>query len=416
MVAENGDGGRRGWRGLTLDLGPLRRHRQFQLLVISWGVSFFGSMITYVAVPFEVFHLTHSSLDVGLVGLVELVCLLSTAFLGGALADAVDRRKLVLGTEALMAIGAACLALDASLIHPRVWPFFVIAGLEAGIDAIQRPALTALIPRLVDPSEMTAAAAIHSFESTIGQIAGPAVAGLIIATAGLPVAFLVDLGTFALSLVALAAMVAVPPPPDAAGPSIRRVLEGFAYARSRPELIGTYTVDLLAMFFGMPMALFPALASRYGGAGVLGLLYAAPSVGACLATATSGWTRRAHRHGRAILAAAASWGAAIVIFGLAHPLWLAVAGLIVAGGADMISGIFRTTLWNQTIPDSLRGRLASVELVSYSAGPLLGNAESGAAASLIGVGPAIVAGGALCVVSIAVCAAVFPSLRSYDDR
>lgn len=408
--------GRSGWRALALDLGPLRRHRDFRLLAFSRGISFFGSMITYVAVPFQVYRLTRSSLAVGAVGLVELACLLSMVFLGGALADAIDRRKLVLGGEVALAAGSIALAANASLPHPRVWPIFVAVALMAGFDALQRPSLDALMPRLVDPTELAAAASIESLEGTIGQVAGPALAGIIIAFAGLPAAYLADVLTFALSVAALAAMRAVPPPRDSAPPSVRRVVEGFAYARSRPDLLGTYAIDLLAMFFGMPSALFPAIASRYGGAGVVGLLYAAPSAGAFVVALTSGWTARIHRHGRAIAAAAVVWGAAIVVFGLGHWLWLAVAGLVLAGAADMVSGLFRTTLWNRSVPDSLRGRLASLEFVSYSAGPLLGNAEAGTAAAAFGVEASVVAGGVLCVLSVAACAAACRQLLAYDDR
>lgn len=401
---------------MALDLGPLRGHRDFRLLTMSRGVSFLGSMITFVAIPFQVFQLTHSSLYVGLLGLVELAFLLALAFLGGALADAVDRRRLVLGTECLLALCSVALAVNAGLPHPRIWPLFVLAGIMAGLGALQRPALEAIIPRLVEPHQLAAAGAIGAFEGTVGMIAGPALAGILIAGPGLPVTFVVDVATFVFSVVALASMAAVPPPPDAARPSIGRVLEGLAYARSRPELLGTYLVDLVAMFFGMPMALFPAIAARYGSATVLGLLYAAPSVGALIATSTSGWTGRIHRHGRAILIAAGAWGAGIVVFGSADRVWLAVAGLVGAGAADMVSGIFRSTLWNRTIPDSLRGRLASVELVSYSAGPLLGNAEAGIAASVIGLGPSVVLGGGLCLLAVAVAAVVLPGLRGYDDR
>jgi MFS family permease len=226
----------------------------------------------------------------------------------------------------------------------------------------------------------------------------------------------VDAASFGVSLVALSAMRAVPLPPEAERPSLRRVVEGLRYARSRPDLIGTYLIDMAAMFFGMPMALFPALAQRYGGSAALGALYAAPSVGSLLATLTSGWTGRVHRHGRAICVAAAIWGLAIVGFGLAPWLWLALAGLAVAGAADMVSGIFRMTMWNRSIPDHLRGRLASIELISYTSGPLLGNAEAGAAASLLGLRGSVVSGGILCVASVAVTAAFLPAFRAYDDR
>jgi MFS family permease len=189
-----------------------------------------------------------------------------------------------------------------------------------------------------------------------------------------------------------------PPPPEDAEPfSVRGVAEGLRYAASRQELVGTYVVDIIAMFFGMPMALFPALAERYGGTAVVGLLYAAPGAGSIVATLTSGWAARVHRHGRAVVLAAAGWGVAIVGFGLAHVLWLALACLAVAGGADAVSGIFRATIWNETIPDRLRGRLAGVEMISWSTGPMLGNAESGLAAGLVGLEASVVAGGVLCV-------------------
>jgi len=412
----DGDSPRTGWRALTVDLGPLRRHRDLRLLTISRGISFFGSMITYVGIPYQVFRLTHSSLAVGMLGAAELACLLSSAFVGGALADATDRRRLVLGTEATLALCSVALLVNAALARPRTWILFVIAGVMAGLNGIQRPALAALIPRLVDAHELASTAAIESLQGTVAMIAGPALAGLLIAGPGLPATFGVDVGTFALSLVALAAMVAVPPPADAERPSVRRVLEGLRYARSRQELVGTYVIDMAAMFFGMPIALLPAIAARYGGAGALGALYAAPPAGAFLATVTSGWTSRVHRHGLAIAAAATLWGGAIVVFGLAGRLWLALAGLVVAGGADMVSGIFRMTMWNRTVPDSLRGRLASIEMVSYTSGPLLGNTEAGAVAALFGVRASVVSGGVLCVAAVLLASAALPAFRAYDDR
>ena len=211
-------------------------------------------------------------------------------------------------------------------------------------------------------------------------------------------------------------MRAVPPPPEAERPSLRRIVEGLRYAWSRPELMGTYGVDMVAMFFGMPMALFPALAEDLGGPGALGLLYAAPSLGSLLATGTSGWTNHVHRHGLAVIWAAGGWGVAIVAFGFAPNLPLAVAALAAAGACDMVSGIFRSTIWNQTIPDHLRGRLAGIEQVSYSTGPLLGNLESGVVASLAGLRVSIVSGGVLCVAGVAVAALALPAFRRYDAR
>jgi MFS family permease len=415
-VPEPGHGLGRLVRLAAMDVGPLRRHRDFRLLFAGQAVSFFGSMVTYVAIPFQVFELTGSSLLVGLLGLAELAPLLFTALLGGALADAVDRSRMVRFAELGLSLAAGVLLLNALLPEPQVWVLFIVAAVMAGFDGIQRPSLDALTPRLVERHELPAASALDSFRGNIGMIAGPAVAGIVIATAGLPVTYGIDVATFAFSLAMLTLMRAVPPPPEAEPPSLRRIVEGLRYARSREELVGTYAVDLVAMFFGMPMALFPAFAEKLGGPGVLGLLYAAPSLGSLLATLTSGWVSRVHRHGVAVILAATGWGLAIIVFGFASSLPLALAALVVAGASDMISGIFRTIIWNQTIPDHLRGRLAGIEQLSYSVGPLLGNVESGVAAAIAGVRASIVSGGVLCVVGVAVAALALPAFRAYDAR
>jgi MFS family permease len=273
-----------------------------------------------------------------------------------------------------------------------------------------------MIPRLVEPAQIPGASALVSLRMNTAAVAGPAVAGLLIATVPLPWVFAVDVATFAFSLVTLVMMRAVPPPPDADRPSVRSVLEGLRYARGRPELLGTYLVDINAMFFGMPMALFPFIAERLGGPQVLGLLYAAPSVGAIIATLTSGWIKNVHRHGLMVVLAATAWGASIVGFGLAHSLWLALVLLALAGVADSISGFFRGIIWNQTIPDHLRGRLAGIEMISYTTGPLLGNTESGLMASLFSVRTSVVSGGVLCIVGTGLLALALPAFLRYDGR
>ncbi len=379
-------------------------------------VSLLGNMITFVAVPYQVFRLTHSSLAVGLIGLFELATILGFAFLGGAIADANDRRRMVLLTEAGLAVGSALFIVNALLPHPQLWVIYVLSMAVGALDAIQRPSLDALLPRLVDRDELTAAAALSSLRSNVGMIVGPAAAGLLIATLGLPLTYGVDLLTFAICLACLGLMKAVPPAPDAARVSLRGILEGLRYAGSRQELIGTYVVDIVAMFFGMPIALFPAIADRYGGPAVLGLLYAAPGVGAGLAFATSGWASTVHRHGRAVILAALAWGVAITIFGIVQSLPLALFFVAAAGAADAISGIFRSTIWNQTIPDRLRGRLAGIEMVSYTSGPLLGNVESGVVAQLFSVRVSVISGGLLCVAGCVLMAALLPKFRTYDSR
>jgi MFS family permease len=408
---------RGGWLNMaTLDITPLRRHRDFRLLFIGRLVSTFGNMITVVAIPYQVYQLTHSVLLVGLLGLAELTALIVFAMLGGALADAADRRTMVLISEAGLMAGSIILAGNSLLAQPLVWLIFVIAALQGALDALQRPSLDALLPRLVDRDELKAAGALGNFRGTIGMIAGPALAGVLVAVAGLPITYLVDVGTFVVGLVCLFLMRAVPPPADAARPSLARVLEGLRYARSRPELIGTYVVDIVAMLFGMPMALFPAIAQGLGGPTVLGLLYTAPAVGSFLFLATSGWTRHVHRHGMGVIAAATLWGFAIIGFGLVPGRTAALVFLALAGAADAMSGVFRQVIWNQTIPDSLRGRLASIELLSYSAGPTLGNFEAGVVASIFSVRVSVVSGGVLCVIGCVLCAVALPAFRKYDER
>lgn len=415
-MPETASAWRRALGAVALDVGLLRRRRDFRLLVVGQAVSDTGSMITFVAVPFQTYELTGSSLAVGLLGVAEFAPILVLALVGGALADAFDRRRLIQIAEVGAAVVVGVLALNATLADPHTWVLYVCAALLAAFTALRRPPLDALVPRLVERDELKAAAAVEFSVHNTGSIAGPAIGGLLIAAVGLEVTYALDVVTFALSLVALMMMRTPPPPPDAEPPSLKTIVAGVRYAGSRQELIGTYLVDMNAMFFGMPMALFPAIAKRYGGPEILGLLYAAPAVGAIAVTLTSGWTARVHRHGRAIVYAAAAWGGAIVVFGFADALWLALGCLAVAGGMDAVSGIFRSTIWNETIPDHLRGRLAGVEMISWSSGPLLGNAEAGALAALAGLRTSIVAGGIACVAGTVALAVALPRFWSYDSR
>ncbi len=379
-------------------------------------MSFLGSRITDVAVPYQIYQLTHSPFALGLLGLVMVVPVLGFAFLGGALADARDRRRMVLLTELAFTVISGLLLVN-SLRQPSLLvALYALAALQAGLFALQRPSLDALLPRLVPPEEVTAAGALNMLRGTVGMVLGPAIAGGLLVLAGPSLAYAVDVASFAVSLAALTMMRAVPPPLGAERPRLRRVGEGLRYARGRQDLIGTYAVDMVAMFFGMPEALFPAVAAGLGGPGVLGLLYSAPAFGAMLATATSGWTGRVHRHGWGVILAACVWGAAMAGFGLAASLPPALLFLTAAGGADAVSGIFRTAIWNRTIPDRLRGRLASIELLSYSTGPLLGDAEAGVVAALFSVRASIVSGGLLCLAGCAVCALLLPGFRAFDAR
>ena len=398
-----------------MDLRPFR-HRDYRFFYSAQFVSFLGSMVTYVALPYQVFTLTGSSLAVGLLGLAELLPLLLTAFVGGALADTVDRRRMVLATDVGLAVGSGLLAANAALAHPHVWPLYVAAALLSALNGLQRPSLDAMMPRLVEPGDIPAAAALNTFRGSVGMISGPALGGVLIASAGLPETFLFDVATYVFSFVAVRMIRPLPRSGAGEGPTLESIREGFRYARSRQELIGTYVIDFVAMVFGMPLALFPALSGRLGGPRVLGMLYAAPAVGALVASLTARWTPRVQRHGLAVMLAATGWGVAIVGFGFCGTLVPALVCLSLAGGADAVSGIFRSTMWNQTIPDTLRGRLAGIEMVSYLSGPLLGHVEAGAVAAVWGVQASVVSGGVLCVIAVLACGALLPRFRAYSAR
>lgn len=404
----------RRWLGrFAIDLSPLRASRDYRLLFTGQFISAFGSAISFVVLPWQMFQLTKSTLHVGLLGLAEFVPMLVLAFAGGALADALDRRKLILGAEIGLAACCALLMANALLPEPRVWILYVGAACFAGCNAIHRPAIESLTPRLVAPEHLAALSALTSLRSFM-FVAGPALAGVIAATAGAAVAFAIDLGTYLIAIVTLLMMRSIPVPANAARPGLAAIREGLRYARTRPELIGTYLIDINAMFFAMPIALFPAIAEQHGGSSV-GLLYATFSLGPLLVSLTSGWTARVRRHGLAIILAVAVWGLAIVGFGSATNFWIALAFLLAAGAADGVSGIFRMTIWNETIPDRLRGRMASIELISYLTGPYLGNAQVGFSASLFGLRAGIACGGAACLVGAGVIALLLPAFLRYDS-
>ena len=397
-----------------MDLRPLR-HRDYRLLYVAQLVSMLGTMVTYAALPYHMFQLTRSSLAVGLLGLFELIALLSTAFIGGALADAIDRRRMGMATDVALAAGSGTLVLLAATTASP-WMLYAVAAWMSAFAALQRPSLQALVPRLLAKDEMTGAAALQMVSGSVAQIGGPALGGIVIARWGLSDAYLLDVVSYVVAFCLLAALRPTPPGEHAEPASLARVLEGFRYARSRQELVGTYVVDFVAMVFGMPLALFPALSERLGGVEALGMLYAAPAIGALIAGVTSQWTHRVTRHGRAVIVAAAIWGVAIIAFGLSGRLWVAVACLAVAGGADAVSAMFRLTIWNQTIPDALRGRLASIEMVSYASGPQLGHVEAGLVAALFGVTASVISGGVLCVVGVIWCGIALPGFARYDSR
>jgi Arabinose efflux permease len=400
---------------MFLDITPLKVSRDYRLLFFGQLVSFFGSMMTFIVVPWQMYELTGSSAMVGYIYLAEFIPMFCLAFVGGALADALDRRKMLRLTEFGQSAATAALLINSLLPAPHVWVLYVAVALHAGFAALQRPAFESLIQKIVPVELMTAVAALNSIRWSVGAIISPAIAGIVATQYGASIAYSLDLVTFVGTIYSVYAISAAPPPENADRPSLRSVLDGLRYAFSRKELLGTYLVDIAAMFFAMPQALYPALAVVYGEKYV-GFFPAALAAGALLASVTSGWTKKIHRHGLMVTVAAVLWGVAIIFFGFAESIWAALFFLLAAGFFDMISGIFRGAIWNQTIPNFLRGRLASIEMISYLTGPMLGSAKMGIVAERFGVRWALVSGGVLCVLSIAALAFLLPKFIVYDGR
>ena len=403
-------------RGLRVDTAPLRTSRDFRLLFLAGTVFYLGGMVSYVALPYQVYRLTGSNFAVGALGLVELVPLLFFGLYGGALADHVDRRRLLVATGVVQVLLTVVLMVNA--FGPgRLWVIYVIGAALAAAGSLQRPSKEALEPRTVRHDQITAASALSSLGTQIGLLAGPGIGGILVATVGVGWCFAVDVAGLVVATALFAAMRPYPHTEETTPPSLKGIGEGLTYALRRRDLLGTYLIDIAAMLLAMPVVLFPALAEEvFRHPELLGLLYTAETIGSMVATATSGWTSRVHRHGRAIVLAASVYGAAIGLAGLAPSIGVAVALFALAGAADMVSGIFRSTIWNQTIPDTMRGRLAGIEMLSYSLGPLGGQVRAGVVADLWTVRGAIASGGALCVVGVAATAVWLRDFWSYDSR
>lgn len=396
------------------DLSPWRSSRDFRLLWIQGLVTYFGSFMAMVALPLQIKDLTGSPLAVGVMGAVELVPLVVFGLYGGALADAVDRRKLILGTEAGLCLLAVILLVNALLPDPMLWPMYLVAAGVSALVGMQRPALDSLMARIVPHDQLTAAAALNALRWQLGAIVGPALAGLVVAYAGHAPAYAITVGGFVASVLLCLRLASAPPAHDAEKPSLRGIAEGARYAWSRPVLLGTYAIDLAAMFFAFPNTIFPFLADDLDAEWALGLMYAAGSVGSVLLSLTSGWTSRVRRHGLFVVFGAAGWGMAIAAAGWFSNVWLVLLCLVFAGAGDMLSGLGRSTIWNQTIPEELRGRLAGIEVLSYSVGPQLGQVRAGAMAGWTGTRPAIWSGGVACVASVGLLAVALPKLLTYD--
>lgn len=403
-----------GARRVRIDLTPLRTQPAFRRLFVGGLITSLGSMVTYVAIPFQVAELTDSFIAVGLIGLAELVPLVIFGLYGGSLADRVDRRLLVVGGEVAAGVLVIALTVNALLPSPHLWVIYVVAMLFAAVDGLQRPSLDAMLPRLVPQDQLSAASALNSLRMNSAALAGPAIGGILISIWGVPAAYAFDAVSFLAAIVVFARLPSVRAAAAPVQSSVRHVWSGMQYAWSRKDILGSYTIDLAAMTFAFPFALFPFLAQQYEAPWALGLLYSAGFAGGLAFGLTSGWAVRIRHYGRAIALAAASWGAAVGLVALAPDIWWVLALLAVAGYFDMLSGHFRSLLWNQSIPDGVRGRMAGIEMLSYSIGPMLGQVRSTTAAQGFGLRQSLASGGFLCIVAVGVTCVTLPALWKFD--
>ncbi len=403
-------------RGLLVDVEPLRRDRDFRLLWCGQLVSGVGRAVTVVALPYELYVLTRSPLAVGLLALVQLVPILIFALGGGAVADAVDRRKLLLATQVGLTACSAALAVLAFMPSPPVVAFYVVAFAAAGLGAVDTPARSSAIPRLVPPERLNAAIALGQLSFQAVGVIGPAFGGILIAIVGVSAAFAFDAVTFLAAIVALLFMMPILPHAGAPRPSIAAVREGLTFARSKRVVMSTFVVDLNAMVFGMPSSLFPALALDVFGVGPagVGLLTAAPAAGALVGAVFTGPVAHIRLPGRAVVWAVAAWGLAIAAFGLStFSFPLALLFLAFAGAADVFSAVLRSSILQFETPDALRGRLTSIHTLVVTSGPRIGDAEAALVAALVGPQFSVVSGGLLCVAGLGLVVRKFPELMRY---
>ena len=402
---------------LFLDVSPLRASRAFRTLWLSQLATMAGRQFVLVAVPYQVYVLTHSSLAVGLLGIFQAAPIVLAGLYGGGLADRLDRRRLQLAGKSFVALGSLALALGAVGLRAPVGFVYAVVVVTSAATTIDQAARTATVPRLVPRHLLPSAMSLSQVLFQAASIAGPALAGLLIGAAGVSWAYAVD----ALTFVPAAVLVAMLPPQPAVEPESvargwRAPAQAIGYVRRHRLVAGLFSADLIAMIFGMPTALFPALALSVLGIGArgLGVLYAAPAIGALAGSLVSGWIRRVDRQGMAVIAAIAVWGGAIAGFGLAgRALWIGLPLLALAGAGDLVSAIFRGTILQLTVPDGMRGRMSAFHLMVVTTGPRLGDLEAGTVAALVTPLFSVVSGGIACIVGIAALAAVLPEMRGY---
>lgn len=398
----------------TIDFSPLRRNRNLRFIFISGIVTRFGSALTLVALPFQIKELTNSYVAVGAMGAVEIAPLIIFALWGGVLADSVDRKKMVWRCEAGALLCSAALLSNSMLHKPQLLVLYLVAAGFSAFDGLSSPSFSAMLPRLVDHDDLPSAMALMSLRWQFSAIIGPAIAGVIIATSGVTTAYAIDIVTYIVSVAFILRISSVPPLREITSKSLKAMFGGLQYAASRKDLLGTYFIDLAAMFFAMPNALFPFWADQIHSRWALGFFYSAGIFGSILVTATSGWMKHFTKHGWAITVAAIGWGLCITLAGITQSLWVVLLFLGLAGASDQVSALCRNTLWNQTIDDEFRGRLAGLELLSYSVGPLAGQLRAGTTAAITTLRTSVISGGLLCIGFVSFAAAKLPEFRNFD--
>ena len=399
---------------ILVDITPLRESRDFRLLFSGQLISMLGTQLTVVAIPYQVYRMTHSSLQVGAISLAQLLPFIAGALLAGPMGDSLDRRRIMLWTAGALCVTAAGLAVNAAAHHPSLVALYLVSSLAAAFNGFANTARMASVPGLVERRHISAAAAMMQITFQVGTVVGPAVSGLLLGLS-LPLVYGIDAGTFVVAMVATSMMLPIPP---AEGPGLRpweSAKEGMRYLRGHQALQGVYIIDVNAMVFGMPRALFPAMAGSVFGGGTitLGFLYAAPGVGALIGAVGSGWVRHITRQGRAVILAVLAWGAAIAVFGLVHVLWIALVMLAVAGWSDVISAVLRNTILQTSIPERFLSRMSSIQMAVVQGGPRLGDMESGAVATATSLEFSVVSGGLACIAGAVVIGLLMPRFRHH---
>ncbi|RVU26048.1 MFS transporter [Streptomyces antnestii] len=408
-----------GRRRILADLTPLRISVDYRRLWVGNTVSWTGQAMTALAVSLQVYDITHSSFSVGLVGLFSLVPLVAFGLYGGAIADTMDRRKLGLYSASGSCALSVALAVAALAGYHRVWLLYAVVALQAVCGALNSPARTSMIPRLLPPEHLPAANALNSMTTTSGTLVGPMLGGVVVGLWGYQTAYLIDAVAFSAALYAMWRLPAMlPDAPEGERRGRASVVDGLRFLAGRPNLRMTFFTDMCAMVLAHPRALYPAVAALwYGGdARTTGLLVAAPAVGALLGGVFSGWLARVHRHGLAIVLAVCAWGLAIAVFGLTRNLWLGLVFLALAGCADTVSMVFRGTMLQVAAPDEMRGRLQGVFIVVVAGGPRLGDFLAGTVADVSSPTWAITGGGAACVTAVLLLALRWRRFLRYDAR